>query len=123
MGDYHQERQINLVAQSMGQFAKMARELQWKLTEEAAAKSLGIDVATLQAVEAGDQSVTLGTMLRVWKKMQILGDVQTAALNADVLIEAEISRDMAIHSARAAENLRKLNERERLAYNERNAQK
>ena len=123
MGDYHQERQINLVAESMGRFAKMARELQWKLTEEAAAKSLGIDVATLQAVEAGDQSVTLGTMLRVWKKMQILGDVQAAAHNADVLIEAELNRDMAIFSIQAVENLRRLNERERLAYSERNAQK
>ena len=90
MGDFLEERQINLVAESMGQFAKMARELQWKLAEEAAATWLGIDVATLQAVEAGDQSVMLGVMLRVWKKMQILGDVQAAALNADVLIEAEV---------------------------------
>ena len=123
MGDYHQERQINLVAESMGRFAKMARELQWKLTEEAAATRLGIDVATLQAVESGDQSVTLGVMLRVWQKMQILGDVQAAALNADVLIRAELDRDMAIHEAAAAENQRKRVERGRLAYNERNAQK
>ena len=61
----------------------------------------------LQALEAGDQSVTLGVMLRVWKKMQILGEVQAAALNADVLIEAGVTRDVAIHSARATENLRK----------------
>ena len=62
-------------------------------------------------------------MLRMWKNMQILGDIQPAALNADELIEAEVSREVATHSARAAENHRKRDERERLMYNKRDAKK
>ena len=110
--NFLEERQINLAAASFGHFACMARELQWKMTQEEAALFLKIDLSTLQAVEAGSTDVSIGVMLRVWQKMQVLGDVQAAATNAQELNEAEVSRDAAIHEATAVENLRKQNERE-----------
>ena len=102
-----QQRQIDETAKSMGHFASMARELQWKMTQEDAAVFLKIDLSTLQAVEAGSTDVSIGVMLRVWQKMQVLGSVQAAAINAQQLNEAEVSRDAAIHEAIAVENLRK----------------
>ena len=102
-----QQRQIDAAAASFGRFASMARELQWKMTQEEAAVFLKIDLPTLQAVEAGSTDVSIGVMLRVWQKMQVLGSVQAAAINAQELNEAEVSRDAAIHEAIAVENLRK----------------
>ena len=116
-----EQRQIDAAAASFGHFARMARELQWKMTQEEAAVFLKIDLSTLQAVEDGSTDVSIGVMLRVWQKMQVLGDVQAAAINAQQLNEAEVYRDAAIHEAIAVEYLKKREERERLAYNERNA--
>ena len=107
-----QQRQIDEAAKSFGHFASMARELQWKMTQEEAAVFLKIDLSTLQAVEAGSTDVSIGVMLRVWQKMQVLGSVQAAAINAQQLNEAEVSRDAAIHEAIAVENLRKQELRE-----------
>ena len=102
-----QQRQIDEAAKSFGRFASMARELQWKMTQEEAAVFLKIDLPTLQAVEAGSTDVSIGVMLRVWQKMQVLGSVQAAAINAQELNEAEVSRDAAIHEAAANEYLKK----------------
>ena len=107
-----QQRQIDEAAKSFGHFASMARELQWKMTQEEAAVFLKIDLSTLQAVEAGSTDVSIGVMLRVWQKMQVLGSVHAAAINAQELNEAEVSRDAAIHEAIAVENLRKQELRE-----------
>ena len=101
-----QQRQIDEAAKSFGRFASMARELQWKMTQEEAAVFLKIDLPTLQAVEAGSTDVSIGVMLRVWQKMQVLGSVQAAAINAQELNEAEVSRDAAIHEAAANEYLK-----------------
>ena len=107
-----QQRQIDEAAKSFGHFARMARELQWKMTQKDAAAFLKISLSTLQAVEAGSTDVSIGVMLRVWQKMQVLGSVQAAAINAQELNEAEVSRDAAIHEAIAVENLRKQELRE-----------
>ena len=107
-----EQRQIDETAKSFGNFASMARELQWKMTQEEAAVFLKIDLSTLQAVESGSLGVSIGVMLRVWQKMQVLGSVQAAAINAQELNEAEVSRDAAIHEAIAVENLRKQELRE-----------
>ena len=102
-----QQRQIDAAAASFGRFASMARELQWKMTQEEAAAFLKISLSTLQAVEAGSLDVSIGVMLRVWQKMQVLGSVQAAAINAQELNEAEVYRDAAIHEAAANEYLKK----------------
>ena len=107
-----QQRQIDEAAKSFGHFARMARELQWKMTQKDAAAFLKISLSTLQAVESGSTDVSIGVMLRVWQKMQVLGSVQAAAINAQQLNEAEVSRDAAIHEAAAVAYLRKQDERD-----------
>lgn len=107
MVNFLEQRQIDAAAAPMGHFASMARELQWKMTQEEAAMFLKIDLPTLQAVEAGSTDVSISIMLRVWQKIQVLGDVQAAAINAQQLNEAEVCRDAAIHEAAAVWHLRK----------------